>query len=77
MFNADDYLARLTGLLTEAFGSRLIYVGLQGSYLRGEAGPDSDIDAMVVLDRFGEPPAVVDALLEQKKASEEKNHVQP
>lgn len=50
MFNPDDYLARLTGLLTEAFGARLIYVGLQGSYLRGEAGPDSDIDAMVVLD---------------------------
>ena len=35
MFNADDYLARLTGLLTDAFGPRVIYVGLQGSYLRG------------------------------------------
>ncbi|MGN0747809.1 MAG: nucleotidyltransferase family protein [Aristaeellaceae bacterium] len=52
MFNADDYLARLTGRLTETFGERLIYVGLQGSYLRGEAGPDSDIDVMVVLDRL-------------------------
>ena len=59
MFNADDYLARLTGLLTDGFGSRLIYVGLQGSYLRGEAGPDSDIDAMVVLDRL--IPADLDA----------------
>ena len=35
MFNADDYLAQLTGLLTDGFGSRLIYVGMQGSYLRG------------------------------------------
>ncbi|MGN0970378.1 MAG: nucleotidyltransferase family protein [Aristaeellaceae bacterium] len=59
MFNPDDYLARLTGLLTEAFGARLIYVGLQGSYLRGEAGPDSDIDVMVVLD--GLTPADLDA----------------
>lgn len=52
MFNPEDYLARLTARLTEAFGARLIYVGLQGSYLRGEAGPDSDIDAMVVMDRL-------------------------
>ena len=59
MFNPEDYLARLTARLTEAFGARLIYVGLQGSYLRGEAGPDSDIDAMVVLDRL--TPADLDA----------------
>ncbi|MGN1021670.1 MAG: nucleotidyltransferase domain-containing protein [Aristaeellaceae bacterium] len=59
MFSPDDYLARLTGRLTEAFGPRLVYVGLQGSYLRGEAGPDSDIDAMVVLDRL--TPADLDA----------------
>ena len=59
MFNADDYLTRLTGLLTDAFGPRVIYVGLQGSYLRGDAGPDSDIDVMVVLDRL--TPADLDA----------------
>lgn len=35
--------------LTDVFGNRLIFCGLQGSYLRGE---ESDIDVMVVLDRL-------------------------
>ncbi|MBQ6570194.1 MAG: nucleotidyltransferase domain-containing protein [Clostridia bacterium] len=35
-----------------AFGKRLLYVGLQGSYLRGEAQENSDIDVMVILERF-------------------------
>ncbi|MBQ8510233.1 MAG: nucleotidyltransferase domain-containing protein [Clostridia bacterium] len=38
--------------LRERFGDRLRYVGLQGSYLRGEADENSDIDVMVVLDRW-------------------------
>jgi predicted nucleotidyltransferase len=33
------------------FGSRLVFVGLQGSRGRGEATEDSDIDAVVILDR--------------------------
>lgn len=36
--------------LTQAFGDRLKCVGLQGSYLRGEATPDSDIDLLIILD---------------------------
>ena len=35
----------------EAFGERLLCLGLQGSYLRGEATADSDIDLLVVLDQ--------------------------
>ena len=35
-----------------AFGERLLYVGLQGSWLRGEAHENSDIDIMVILDGF-------------------------
>ena len=50
MFSIEDYVSRLTGLLKQNFGPRLIYVGLQGSYLRGEAADSSDIDIMVVLD---------------------------
>ena len=50
MFHPDEYLSALTRLLRAAFGSRLIYVGLQGSYLRGEATESSDIDVMVVID---------------------------
>ena len=50
MINTDKYLTQLTTLLQEQFGNRLSYVGLQGSYLRGEATDDSDIDIMVVID---------------------------
>lgn len=50
MIDVDAYLCKVTGLLQHTFGTRLIYVGLQGSYLRGEAHENSDIDVMVVLD---------------------------
>ncbi len=50
MFDAERYLARLTALLREAYSGRLVYVGLQGSYLRGEATEKSDIDVMAVVD---------------------------
>lgn len=46
------YLDRLIGGLTHTFGDRLLYVGLQGSYLRGEATETSDIDVMVIFDEI-------------------------
>lgn len=49
MVNAEVYLSSLIAKLKEAFGDRLVYVGLQGSYLRGEATETSDIDPMVVI----------------------------
>ena len=49
MFQPDQYLSTLIHQLKAAFQQRLIYVGLQGSYLRGEATEHSDIDVMVVL----------------------------
>lgn len=49
MFNANEYIEKLTELLRAAYGERLCYVGLQGSYLRGEATENSDIDVMVVI----------------------------
>lgn len=52
MFDLDDYLRALIPGCRTAFGDRLRYVGLQGSYLRGEAHESSDIDVMVVLDRL-------------------------
>lgn len=52
MLNADVYIDSLTSLLKEAFGPRLAYVGLQGSYLRGEATENSDIDIVVILDKL-------------------------
>ena len=52
MFHPDIYIAALTEKLRAAFGDRLVYIGLQGSYLRGEATETSDIDVMVVLRRM-------------------------
>lgn len=50
MFQPDSYLSALLTLLKDAFSERLVYVGLQGSYLRGEATESSDIDIMVIID---------------------------
>lgn len=50
MIEIQTYLPALTDTLRRAFGRRLCYVGLQGSYLRGEATEQSDIDVMVILD---------------------------
>ena len=50
MIDIEYYISQLTALLRESFSSRLCYVGLQGSYLRGEATSESDIDIMVVID---------------------------
>lgn len=52
MFDLDKYLSDLLLNCRSAFGERLQYVGLQGSWLRGEARENSDIDVMVILDRF-------------------------
>ncbi|MBP3647327.1 MAG: nucleotidyltransferase domain-containing protein [Clostridia bacterium] len=50
MFDSEKYMEELIAALKQAFGSRLAYVGLQGSYLRNEATEESDIDPMVVID---------------------------
>lgn len=50
MVNIEHYVSQLFDLLQGRFGERLLYVGLQGSYLRGEATEDSDIDIMVIID---------------------------
>lgn len=50
--NIQAYLDRLLCELTDTFGDRLLYVGLQGSYLRGEDTEKSDIDVMVIFDEI-------------------------
>ena len=52
MVQIENYIVQMIGLLQEQFDSRLLYVGLQGSYLRGEANDNSDIDIMVVIDEL-------------------------
>lgn len=50
VINPDAWMAELLPRLQQAFGSRLQYLGLQGSYRRGEARETSDIDVVVLLD---------------------------
>lgn len=52
MFRIDEYIDELISTLKNAFGERLVYIGLQGSYLRNEETKSSDIDIMAVIDNI-------------------------
>lgn len=52
MFNIHTWMNELISRLQTAFGARLVAVGLQGSFKRGEATESSDIDAVVLLDKL-------------------------
>ena len=52
MFEIEKYIQKLIGECKKAFAERLLYVGLQGSYMRGEATEKSDIDVMIILEGF-------------------------
>lgn len=47
-----SWMTLLVEKLRAAFGERIVFVGLQGSYGRGEATAHSDIDAVVIFDRL-------------------------
>ena len=51
-FDIDEWLNLVINKLKEAFKENLLFVGLQGSYNRGEATPESDIDLVVILDNM-------------------------
>lgn len=50
MVKIHAYMESLLQKMRAHFGDRLRYMGLQGSFLRGEASEFSDIDVMVLLD---------------------------
>ena len=52
MVNIEKYISELILNLKEKFEVRLLYVGLQGSYLRMEANENSDIDIMVIIEKL-------------------------
>lgn len=52
MFRIDEYIEELIVLLKDVFSGRLMYIGLQGSYLRNEETKNSDIDIMAVIDNL-------------------------
>lgn len=52
MINISEWTNNFLTALDKAFGSRVFFVGLQGSYSRGEATDKSDIDIVVILDEL-------------------------
>ena len=52
MINISTWLKNFTETLDKTFGNRIFFVGLQGSYARGEATESSDIDVVVILDEL-------------------------
>ena len=50
MLDIKTWMEAYLQAVRAAFGDRVQYIGLQGSRGRGEAGPDSDIDVVCILD---------------------------
>ena len=52
MIDITVWMKNFLQTLNETFGDRVWFVGLQGSYGRGEATETSDIDVVVILDEL-------------------------
>ena len=52
MIDMQSFMTLFTSALTRTFAGRVWFVGLQGSYARGEATESSDIDVVVILDEL-------------------------
>ena len=52
MINIENWMETFIAKLNETFENRVWFVGLQGSYGRGEATETSDIDVVVILDEL-------------------------
>ena len=52
MIEISSWMDKFVKVFEERFGDRVWFVGLQGSYGRGEATETSDIDVVVILDEL-------------------------
>ena len=50
MIDMTEWMQGFLRALDDTFGNRVWFVGLQGSYGRGEATETSDIDVVVILE---------------------------
>lgn len=55
MIEIEKWMEAFLQTLDAHFGKRVWFVGLQGSYSRGEATQTSDIDIVVILDQLAAP----------------------
>ena len=55
MVNISVWTEKFVKTLEGTFPGRVCFVGLQGSYSRGEATDTSDIDVVVILDELHVP----------------------
>lgn len=47
-----QWLNEFTEKIKDNFSERIVFIGIQGSYARGEANENSDIDVVVILDEI-------------------------
>lgn len=52
MIDINAWVGHFSEALNQTFKNRVCFVGLQGSYARGEASKTSDIDIVVILDEL-------------------------
>lgn len=52
MIELEQWFSQYEDIVRQLFGKRIRFIGIQGSRGRGEAGPDSDIDMVLILDRL-------------------------
>ena len=52
MIEITNWVNEFLSALNKQFGNRVWFVGLQGSFARGEATENSDIDMVVILDEL-------------------------
>lgn len=50
MLNIKNWLDNYASAVESVFGGRIYFIGLQGSFARGEASEGSDIDVVLILD---------------------------
>ncbi len=53
MFDINDWTNIICEKIKSVFNERVLFIGFQGSYRRGDANDSSDIDMVVILDKLG------------------------
>lgn len=52
LFDIKLWLSEISSKIQSVFGSRVLFIGYHGSYSRGEATGNSDVDMVVILDKL-------------------------